>query len=395
MHWKWRRMAAALLMVIIGMSGGAARAGSLSAASMEERAPFEMNCASALLVEPDSGQIVFEKNADEKRAVASVTKIMSILLTVEAIENGRIALTDQVVISANAAGMGGSQVLLDAGETQTVDILLKSMIVGSANDATVALAEHIAGSVQVFVDRMNQRASELGMENTHFVNTTGLPAEGHYTTARDVARMAIELAGHELYYRYSTIWLDEVVHESGRSTSLTNTNRLIRLYEGCDGIKTGSTNEAGYCMAATAKRGEMRLIAVVLGADTGKERFNIASEMLDYGFANYRRYPVTEKGARVRGGLPVTGGSSDEVPLMIAEDLTLLLKRGEEEKVKLQANLPEAAAAPINAGDAIGYVDVLLGERVVGQVRVVAAESVGRQSFRDGFLKMLRNWCFQ
>ena len=394
MQWKWRRMAAALL-VVIGMTGGAAGADSLSVASIEETAPFEMDCASALLVEPDSGQIVFEKNADEKRAVASVTKIMSILLTIEAVENGRISLTDQVVVSANAAGMGGSQVLLDAGETQTVDILLKSMIVGSANDATVALAEHIAGSVQVFVDRMNQRAAELGMENTHFVNTTGLPAEGHYTTARDVARMAIELAGHELYYKYSTIWLDEVVHESGRSTSLTNTNRLIRLYEGCDGLKTGSTNEAGYCMAATAKRGEMRLIAVVLGADTGKERFNIASEMLDYGFANYRRYPVTEKGARVRGELPVTGGSSDQVPLMIDEDLTLLIRRGEEEKVKLQANLPETAAAPINEGDVVGSVDVLLGERVVGQVRVVAAESVGRQSLLDGFSKMLRNWCFQ
>lgn len=372
-----------------------AMADSLSIGPVEEEAPFSMKCASALLVEPDSGQIIFEKNADERRAVASVTKIMSILLTIEAIEEGRIALTDSVVISANAAGMGGSQVLLDAGETQTVDVLLKSMIVGSANDAAVALAEHTAGSVQVFVDRMNERARELNMGDTHFVNATGLPAEGQYTTARDVARMAIELAGHELYYDYSTVWLDEVVHDSGRSTSLTNTNRLIRLYEGCDGLKTGSTNEAGYCMAATAKRADMRLIAVVLGADTGKERFDIASEMMDYGFANYRRYPVTEKGAKVRGRLPVTGGSGDELTLEINDDLTLLLKRGDEDKVKLQANLPEYAVAPVEKGEHMGSVDVLVGERVVGRVQVIASESIGRQGFLDGLNKVFKKWCFQ
>ena len=383
------------LMMLFGMLTGYARADVLSIGPMEDEAPMTLNCVSALLVEPDSGQIIFEMNADERRAVASVTKIMSILLTIEAIEEGRITLTDSVVISANAAGMGGSQVLLDAGETQTVDVLLKSMSVGSANDATVALAEHIAGSVQIFVDRMNERARELNMGDTHFVNATGLPAEGHYTTARDVARMALELAKHELYYQYSTVWLDEVQHESGRSTSLTNTNRLIRLYEGCDGLKTGSTNEAGYCMAATAKRGDMRLIAVVLGADTGKERFSIASEMMDYGFANYRRYPVTEKGAKVRGQMPVTGGSSDALTLELAEDLTLLVRRGDEQQIRLQANLPEQASAPIEKGEHMGSVDVLLGDRVVGRVQVVAAESIGRRRFSDGFRQVLQLWCFQ
>jgi len=385
----------AFLISVLLMGFNPAMADSLSVGPVEEEAPFALQCASALLVEPDSGQIIFEKNADERRAVASVTKIMSILLTIEAIEEGRIDLTDSVVISANAAGMGGSQVLLDAGETQTVDVLLKSMIVGSANDAAVALAEHIAGSVQVFTDRMNGRARELNMGDTHFVNATGLPAEGQYTTARDVARMAIELAGHELYYDYSTVWLDEVVHDSGRSTSLTNTNRLIRLYEGCDGLKTGSTNEAGYCMAATAKRADMRLIAVVLGADTGKERFNIASEMMDYGFANYRRYPVTEKGAKVRGKLPVTGGSGDELTLEINDDLTLLLKRGDEENVKLQANLPKYVSAPVEKGEHMGAVDVLVGDRVVGRVQVIASESIGRQGFVDGLNKVFKKWCFQ
>ncbi len=387
----WKRCAGALVMLVFLIQ--TAQAAGLSVSPLEERAPLTLDCEAALLMEPDSGQIIFEINADERRPVASVTKIMSILLTIEAIESGKIALSDKVVISANAAGMGGSQVLLDAGETQSVDILLKSMIVGSANDATVAMAEYISGSVELFVDLMNRRASELGMDNTNFVNTTGLPAEGHYTTARDVARMAAELIAHELYYDYSTIWLDEVVHESGRKTSLTNTNRLIRLYDGCDGVKTGSTNEAGYCMAATAKRGDMRLIAVVLGADTGKERFNIASEMMDYGFANYRRYPVTEKGAKVRGALKVVGGSEETVELMLDEDLTLLLLRGDEQKISLSANLPEYINAPVQKGQYVGSVDVLLGDRVVGQVDITAAQSVSRQSFLDGLEQVLDLWC--
>ncbi len=390
---RWICGGIALALMIFGARQ--AQAGELSAGPMEDAPVIDLNCAAALLMEPDSGQIIFEKNADERRTVASVTKIMSILLTVEAVEEGRITLDDPVVVSANAAGMGGSQVLLDAGETQTVDALLKSMIVGSANDATVALAEHIAGSVQAFVDRMNQRARSLSMRDTCFVNSTGLPASGQYTTARDVARMAAELSRHELYYRFSTVWMDEVRHESGRVTSLTNTNRLIRLYDGCDGLKTGSTNEAGYCMAASARRGDMRLIAVVLGAPTGKERFRVASAMMDYGFANYQRYPVAEQGAQVRGTLPVTGGSGTELKLALDADLTLLIRRGEEQQIALRPNLPEQAIAPVEQGEYIGSVDVLLGERVVAQVPVVAAESVGRKRFLDGWARVLNRWCFQ
>ena len=391
---RWISAACALLMLCMMLRTGA-QAAELSVGPLEEKPPMRPDCASALLVESGSGQIIFEWNADERRPVASVTKIMTILLVVEALEEGRIHREDRVVISANAAGMGGSQVLLDAGETQTVDVLLKSVIVGSANDAAVALAEHLCGSVPLFVDRMNRRAAELGMNDTNFVNATGLPAEGHYTTARDVARMAMALSGHEIYYEYSGIWLDEVVHESGRKTSLTNTNRLIRLYEGCDGLKTGSTNEAGYCMAATAKRAGMRLIAVVLGAATGKERFEIASEMMDYGFAGYRMYPVSEKGAKIRGRLPVSGGSKEAVSVELDEDLTLLLRKGDEQYVRLQANLPAYLTAPVRQGDPIGYVDVMLGERVVAQVRVCVSESVGRQSFADGLGRVLKLWCFQ
>ena len=359
-----------------------------------EGAPMKPDCAAAMLLEPESGQIVFEINADEKRPVASVTKIMTILLVCEAIEDGAIDLTEDVAVSKNAAGMGGSQVLLDAGETQTVNELLKSVIVGSANDSAVALAEHIAGSAELFVDRMNDRAAELGMTNTNFVNCTGLPTENQYTTARDVARMAAALSKHDLFYDYSSIWLEDFTHESGRVTTLTNTNKLLRLYDGCDGIKTGSTNEAGYCMAASAKRGGMRLIAVVLGAPSGKERFKIAEEMLDYGFAGYRLYPVAKRGAAVRGKMPVAGGSADGVPLVLNQDLTLLVKKGEERGISLEAELPEAIDAPVRTGDVVGYVRVLRGGDMIARVPVAAAESVSARSLGNGLARVIQKWCF-
>lgn len=389
----WKKLVClALCLTLCALPAGAAE---LSEGAMEEKAPMTLPCVSAMLLEPESGQIIFEVNADEKRPVASVVKIMTILLTVEAEEAGRLSLTDPVSISENAAGMGGSQVLLDPGETQTVDTLLKSTIVGSANDAAVALAEHIAGSVPLFVDRMNERASQLGMKDTWFVNATGLPAEGQHTTARDVARMAAELVKHPTYFRYSTVWLDEVVHNSGRTTTLTNTNRLIRLYDGCDGLKTGSTKEAGYCMAATAVRGGMRLIAVVLGAPSGSERFDAAKQMLDYGFAGYRHYPVAEKGARIRGELPVRGGRADSVALELGEDLTLLLKKGEESLVSLEPSLPESIDAPVDRGERVGSVDVLLGERLVARLPVVAADEVPGQSFWDGWRRVKQNWFYE
>lgn len=387
-----KRLAICVVCALLALPGAAK---ALSATSLESGAPAKYNCAAALLVEPVSGQIIFAVNADEKRPVASVTKIMTILLTCEAVESGAIDLLDRVQVSANAAGMGGSQVLLDAGETQTVNELLKSVIVGSANDSAVALAEYIAGSVPLFVDRMNKRAKELGMENTVFVNCTGLPAEGQHTTARDVAAMAVELSKHEVYYDYSTIWLEDFTHESGRVTTLTNTNKLIRQYDGCDGIKTGSTNEAGYCMAASAKRSGMRLVAVVLGAASGKERFAIASAMLDYGFASYRLYPVAEKGAKVRGSMPVIGGRAESVALRLDGDLTLLVKKGAEAGVSLQADLPESVSAPVNEGDVVGWVSVLQDGETVAKLPVVAAESVALRGMGDALRRVFDKWGFQ
>lgn len=366
----------------------------LSLLPLEERAPVSLECKSALLMEASSGQIIFETNADEKRPVASVVKIMTILMCLEAVDSGRVSLDDRVTISKNASGMGGSQVLLDTGEVQTLDVLLKSTVVGSANDAAVAIAEHLYGSQELFVKQMNARAQALGMKDTVFVNCTGLPAQGQHTTARDVARMAAALFGHELYYKYAGIWMDKVDHGDGRVTDLTNTNRLIRFYDGCDGGKTGSTNEAGYCIAATARRGGMRLIAVVLGGSSGKKRFACAEKMFDHGFANYRLLTAAERGTRVRGEMPVTGGSLDSVPLALDGDLTLLMNKAEAAEIELKPNLPLSVAAPVAAGDEIGSVDILLNGRTIARIPVAAAGSVARQGFPDAWRRLWEGWMF-
>ena len=366
----------------------------LSLLPLEERAPVSLECKSALLMEASSGQIIFETNADEKRPVASVVKIMTILMCLEAVDSGRVSLDDRVTISKNASGMGGSQVLLDTGEVQTLDILLKSTVVGSANDAAVAIAEHLYGSQELFVKQMNARAQALGMKDTVFVNCTGLPAQGQHTTARDVARMAAALFGHDLYYKYAGIWMDKVDHGDGRVTDLTNTNRLIRFYDGCDGGKTGSTNEAGYCIAATARRGGMRLIAVVLGGSSGKKRFACAEKMFDHGFANYRLLTAAERGTRVRGEMPVTGGSLDSVPLALDGDLTLLMNKAEAAEIELKPNLPPSVVAPVAAGDEIGSVDILLNGRTIARIPVAAAGSVARQGFPDAWRRLWEGWMF-
>ena len=364
----------------------------LSAAPLLESPPFRLDCAAAMLLEADSGQVIFEMNADSPRPVASVTKVMTILLALEAVEAGRAALTDVLTISETAAGMGGSQVLLDVGERQDVATLLKTMIVGSANDAAVALAEALFGSEALCADAMNRRAKELGMAGSHFVNCTGLPAEGQHTTARDVAVMSRALFSHPRYFDYSGIWMDEVDHGDGRVTQLVNTNKLIRLYDGCDGGKTGSTKEAGYCVSATAQRGGMRLVAVVLGADSGAERFDIASRMLDHGFANYRRYPVAQRGARVRGTLPVSGGSSEGAAIALGGDLTLLISRGDEPRIRLEPDLSPALEAPVRAGDPAGCVRVTLDGRTLAEIPVVAAEDIAARGLKPGIRRFWAQW---
>ena len=352
--------------------------------------PLHPDCAAALLMEADSGQIIFQMNADSQRPVASVTKVMTILLTLEQIDAGRVSPEDAVTVSQAAAGMGGSQVLLDVNERQTVDTLLKCMIVGSANDAAVALAEALYGSEALCVEAMNRRAAELGMEGTHFENCTGLPAQGQHTTARDVAIMSRQMFAHPRYFDYAGVWMEDIAHGDGRVTQLVNTNKLLKLCDGCDGGKTGSTKEAGYCVSATAKRGDMRLIAVVLGAASGKERFAIAREMLEYGFANYRKYPVAVRGTRVKGMLPVTGGEAEGVALALDGDLTLLVNKGDEQRVQLLPELPEAVPAPVEAGQQVGSVAVAVDGREIARIPVVALDAVASKG--AGWRRILRRW---
>ena len=362
----------------------------LSDAPLLEAPPIHPACAAMLLAEADSGQVIFQMNADSPRPVASVTKVMTILLTLEALDAGRLTPEQLVTVSQSAAGMGGSQVLLDVNERQTVDTLLRCMIVGSANDAAVALAEAMYGSEALCVDAMNRRAAELGMADTHFENCTGLPAAGQHTTARDVAVMSRQVFAHPHYFDHSAIWMEDIDHGDGRLTQLVNTNKLLRLCDGCDGGKTGSTKEAGYCVSATARRGDMRLVAVVLGAESGKARFAIAREMLEYGFANYRRYPVAVRGTKVRGQLPVTGGTAEGVALVLDGDLTLLIPRGDEQRITLEPALPEALPAPVERGQQIGHVRVLVDGRETAQIPVAAAEAVEAKA--AGLKRIIDRW---
>jgi len=346
------------------------------AVPLEEGTPFSVSSPCVILADAATGQVIFEKNADERRPVASVTKVMTILLTLEAIDEGHTSLDDKVTVSSYASSMGGSQVYLDAGKRYPVRDLLKSVIVASANDAAVALAEHLSGTHEAFAARMNARAKELGLENTHYVNCTGLPAQGHYTTARDVAMLSAQLDRHPLYYQFSTIWMDELTHPGGRKTQLTNTNRLVRFYPGCDGYKTGSTNEARYCISATAKKNGLRLIAVVLGADAGQTRFDEARSMLEYGFSAYQRFSPVKEGDALGMNVPVRLGGSDSVRAVSGGTSEMLLPKGAQGEVSLEIALAERVNAPVRRGDVLGEIRVMRAGKVVQRIPAVAGETV-------------------
>ena len=343
---------------------------------LESEVPFELEAASVLLMDAGTGTVILEKNADEKRPVASVTKLMTILLVLEALDEGKITLEQEVTVSKAAAGMGGSQALLDAGGIYPLSELLKSLIIASANDSAVALAELLMGSEENFAAAMNRRAQELGLNDTHYVNASGLPAEGQYTTARDVAELSREVLKHPTYFEYSSIWMDEIVHKGGRVTQLVNTNRLIRFYKGADGVKTGSTNEAKYCVSATAKRGDERFLAVVLGAPTGAKRFDLAGKLLNYAFENYYTKTFLVKGQVIDKQIPVSGALSRSISTSALCDLSVLVKRGEEKNWTMEFNLPKCVRAPQRKGEVIGQAIALrCGERVT-DVPIVLCEEI-------------------
>ena len=331
---------------------------------------------SAILIEADTGEVLFEKNADEALPPASVTKVMTMLLVFEALDAGTIKLSDMVQASENAASMGGSQIYLKVGEEMSVDDLLKSLIVASANDAAVALAEYIAGSEESFVAKMNARAVELGMENTHFENTNGLDdtATNHVTSARDIAIMTREVIKHEAVFNYSTIWMDTI---RDGEFGLTNTNRLIRFYKGATGLKTGSTAKAKFCISATAERDGLSLIAVVMGSPTRDVRNALAASLFDFGFANYASY--TDESAECET-VRVTGGVQNTLKT-VHETFSETVEKGTESKIEKRIDMPEKLAAPIVKGEKIGTVTYLLDGKELGTADILADETVEKIGF--------------
>ena len=362
------------------------------AAPLEEGAPMTLTAPSAILLEADTGAVIFEKNADERRPVASITKLMTLLLALEKLDEGSMTLEDKITVSPAAAGQPGSQAFLDAYAVYPLKDILKATIIASANDGAVALAEYIAGTEDGFVTLMNQKAEDLGLENTHYVNCTGLPADGQYTCARDVAAISREVVKHPTYFTYSSTWLDSLTHPSGRTTDLTNTNRLVRFYKDCDGLKTGSTSEAKYCLSATAERNGMRLIAVVLGVPNSQTRFDEARAMMDYGFANYSHVQVARMGDLVGVQVPVKLGARDEVDVSLGSGLSLLLRNGRQSELSFETHLPEFLTAPVEVGEPLGTVQVLLAGRPIAELPAVAAYSVRLPGLLEGFFRLLENW---
>lgn len=347
----------------------------------------KIDAKSAILVDAATGTVLFEQNSDEALPPASVTKIMTLLLVMEAIDAQKISLDDKVVASDYASQMGGSQIYLKAGEEMSVEDMLKSVVVSSANDAAVALAEHICGSEEAFVAEMNKRAQELGMKNTHFENTNGLDdtTENHVTSARDIAIMSRELLKHEKITEYSSIWMSTI--RDGEFT-LTNTNRLIRFYPGATGLKTGSTSKAKFCISASAKRDNMHLIAVIMGAPTRDIRNEEAKKLLDFGFANYSLYSYEDKEF---GSISVTGGLQDTCALE-PEAFSKVIDKGIGGNVSKKIELPEKISAPVKEGDVVGKIIFEINGQSFGETNIIAKESVGKISYLEIFIRMLKTF---
>lgn len=345
----------------------------------------EMNAKSAILMEAQSGEVLYSRNPDSALPPASVTKIMTLLLCAEALADGKIALSDTVMISKKASEMGGSQVFLEEGEIISVEELLKCTVIASANDAALALAELVSGSERAFVNDMNARAIELGLKSTNFENVTGLDdtVKNHVTSAMDIALMSRELIKHDVILKYSSLWQDSI--RNGEFV-LTNTNRLVRYYEGCNGLKTGSTDKAGFCMSATAVRNGMQLIAVVMGAPSRDERNGIAKELLDYGFANYGVWSQDEA---IVETVPVERGTEDGATLYSAP-FSCVISSSDKGKIEKKYVLPEVFRAPIKAGEELGCVEYYLEGNIIGKSAVYSKADIEKIGYFDLYLRMLK-----
>ena len=350
-------------------------------------AQLDVKAGSAILMDGSSGKVLYEMNVHEKKPPASITKVMTLLLVMEALESGKITPEDKVSASAHACSMGGSQIWLEPNEVMTVDELLRAAVIASANDASVALAEHVAGSEESFVALMNRRASELGMTNSSFKNACGLDEEGHYTTAYDIALMSKELMRYELITRYSTVWMDTL--RDGK-TALNNTNKLVRFYEGCNGLKTGTTDGARKCISATATRDNLSLIAVTLGSETSDERFDAARKLLDYGFSNFSYFvPQVNKAELIP--VKVLHGRHKSVPLtVVGEPGGLIIPKGRNMDVNARTELVNDLRAPVEKGQNAGKVIFSLDNEIIAEIPVVTAAAVEKMTFGNAYNLLVR-----
>lgn len=353
-----------------------------------------VDAKSAILIDADSGTVLFEYNSHDRLPPASVTKVMTMLLIMEAVERGQMSLQDMVTISEKAASMGGSQMYMEPGEQHELEMLMQGIAIASANDACVAAAEFHSGTVDIFVENMNKRAKELGMSDTNFVNTNGLPVANHYSSAYDIALMSKELYQYKKTQEWFNTWMTNItVGLPGKKQTelgLTNTNRMIKIYPGANGIKTGFTQEAGYCLSSSATRGELSLIAVIMGGSTSPIRFAEASKLLDYGFANFDSVKLAEKGEPM-GMVMVEKGTPNQLNAVAAENISILIPKGDKDGIRGELVLNEEISAPIAQGDLLGEVVVFKQEQEIGRYPVVAEENVEKAGFLELYIRMLKS----
>ena len=353
---------------------------------------IKVNGKAVYLVDSATGTEMYSSRSDDRLPIASMVKIMTTLLALESVDRGELSLDEMVPVSDVAASMGGSQVFLDSGKEYKAGELIKSIIVASANDSCVAMAERLSGSVEGFVKDMNERAKALGMNNTNFVNCTGLPAPESYSSAKDVSIMFRELIKHPKYFEYAGIWLEDFVHPDGRTTSMTNTNKLVRFYNGCDGGKTGFTSEAKFCLSATAERNGLRVVAVVIGADSSKERFASVSNLFGYAFSNYSAKVIQSKDDCIENSIRVLGGREKGISVAVKEDFKALVKKGDDGEYKVHFNLPATVKAPIVRGGEIGKAYLTRNGEVIGECPVVSVVDVEKARYSDTLKHICDEW---
>lgn len=352
---------------------------------------YNIESKSAYLIDVDSGTVLFKKDENKHLPIASMCKVMTLLIAFDKISNNELFIDENVVISKNSSGMGGSQVFLEEDGEYSVDQLLKSIVVCSANDACVAIAERIACSEDAFVKLMNEKCKILGMDNTVFVNCTGLPKEGQYSCSKDVATMFSNLIKHDLYFKYSNIWMDKIIHPGDRITEISNTNKLVKYYNGCVGGKTGYTSEAGHCLTAFAKRNNTNLVSVIIGAPDSKTRFKESSDLFDFGFNNFYNKKVVDKSIQLEYDIDIDC-AKNEAKLLAQEDVSFLMNKGDKQNFEVKFKPFENLKAPLYKNSVVGVLEIYKNDQLLKKVNVVLANEVQKKSFFDNIKNCIDNW---